>query len=46
MSALVRFVIIILVLMIVAGIGYLATGDLPAPRAPVEKTVPNDRFPN
>lgn len=45
MSTIVRFVIIILALMIVAGIGYLATGELPAPTSPVEKVIPNDRFP-
>ena len=44
MSTVFRLAIIIVVLMIVAGIGYLATGDLPAPRAPVEKVIPNERF--
>ena len=45
MSRAFSFLIIILALLVVAGIAYLATGDLPAPRAPVEKVVPNDRFP-
>ncbi len=45
MSRAFRYLVIILALLVVVGLGYLATGDLPAPRAPVEKIVPNDRFP-
>lgn len=44
MRTLLRFLIIVLLLVIVAALAYLATTDIPAPIAPVEKTIPNERF--
>jgi hypothetical protein len=45
----VRWLAIILacavVLAIVGGLFYLAYGDFPVPAKPVEKVLPNDRFP-
>jgi hypothetical protein len=40
-----RILIVGVVLLVVAGIAFLATWDIPPPKAPVEKVVPNDRFP-
>ena len=45
MKTLTRFTMILLVLLIVAGVGFLATWDIPAPTSTVEKVIPNDRFP-
>ena len=39
--------IFFLVLLVLAGAGvFLVTWDIPAPTSPVEKVIPNDRFPN
>ena len=35
----------IVFVVIVAGLGYLGTVDMPPPKGKVEKTIPNDRFP-
>jgi hypothetical protein len=35
----------VVVLALVGGALYLAFGDFPAPTKPVEKILPNDRFP-
>ncbi len=44
MSKLARLVLIALVVALV-GVGiFLATWDIPAPTAPVEKVIPNDRL--
>ena len=43
-----RASVVILLAMLVAvagGLAYLATWDIPPPSAPVEQTIPNDRFP-
>ncbi|WP_417789232.1 hypothetical protein [Terasakiella pusilla] len=45
MKALSKF-LLVLILLVLAGAGvFLATWDIPAPTAPVEKTIPDDRFP-
>jgi len=31
---------------LLVGLGLLATWDIPAPTAPVEKIIPDDRFPH
>jgi hypothetical protein len=36
---------LVVVLAIVGGLLYLAFGDFPVPAKPVEKVLPNDRFP-
>ena len=36
---------LVVVLAIVGGLLYLAYGDFPVPSKPVEKVLPNDRFP-
>lgn len=36
--------VIALLLALVAGLGYLAMWEIPAPSAPVEKVIPDDRF--
>ena len=40
-----RVVLLLVVLLVVGGAVFLATWDIPAPVATVEKVVPNDRFP-
>jgi hypothetical protein len=40
-----RFLMLVVVVAIVGGAAFLATWDIPPPTAPVEKTIPNDRFP-
>ena len=43
MSRIGRVIIIVAVVLIVGGIAFLATRDIPPPSAPVEKVIPNDR---
>jgi hypothetical protein len=43
-----KFVLVLvamLLLAVAAGLALLATWDIPAPTAPVEKTIPDDKFP-
>ncbi len=40
-----RVMTIIFFLLLVGGIVFLLTWDIPAPTAPVERVIPNDRFP-
>lgn len=35
----------LVLVILLGGAGYLAFWDIPAPSAVVEKTIPNDRFP-
>jgi len=44
MSKLARVVILLFVLVIVGAGIFLATWNIPAPSAPVEKVIPNDRL--
>ena len=44
MSKLARVILLLLVLVIVGGGIFLATWNIPAPSAPVEKVIPNDRL--
>lgn len=44
MRTLLRLLIVVLVLMIIAGLAYFATTDIPAPVAPVEKVIPPERY--
>lgn len=45
MAAVGRVLIVILLTALVGGAAYLMFWDIPAPRQPVEVTVPDDRFP-
>lgn len=45
MKTLTRMTLIALAVAIAGGAVFLATTDIPAPVAPVEKIIPNDRFP-
>ncbi len=38
------FVIVVIVAVTVGGAAFLAAWDIPAPVAPIEKVIPNDRF--
>ena len=40
-----RIVIAVVAVVIAGGFAFLATWDIPAPRAPVERVLPDDRFP-
>ena len=40
----VKVVVIALLLVVVGGLGFVATREIPAPLAPVELVVPDDRF--
>jgi hypothetical protein len=44
MSKLARVVLLVIVVILVGGGIFLATWDIPAPSAPVEKVIPNDRL--
>jgi len=39
------FLFFLLLLILAGGVAFLLTWDIPAPTAPVEKVIPNDRFP-
>jgi hypothetical protein len=41
---LVKILVIVLLLVVVGGLGFVATWEIPAPLAAVEKVVPHDRF--
>ena len=41
-----RIVILVVLAVIVGGAVFLATWDIPAPVAEVERVIPDDRFPN
>lgn len=45
MRSLSKIVLFFLVIMIVGGAVFLATWDIPAPIAKIEKVIPDDRFP-
>ncbi len=45
MKRLSKFVFLVLLLAIAGAGVFLATWDIPAPMASVEKEIPNDRFP-
>lgn len=45
MKRLSKLVFLVLLLAIAGGGVFLATWDIPAPMASVEKEIPNDRFP-
>ncbi len=40
-----RVVVLAVLVVMVGGAVFLATWDIPAPTASVEKVIPNDRFP-
>lgn len=39
------FLLFLILLVLAGGAAFLVTWDIPAPTAPVEKVIPNDRFP-
>ncbi len=39
-----KIILIVVAVVIVGGVAFLATWDMPPPTATVEKTIPNDRF--
>jgi hypothetical protein len=41
---LVKVLVIVLLLVVVGGLGFLATWEIPAPQVAVEKVVSHDRF--
>jgi len=45
MKGLSRFVLIVLAVVVLGGAAFLARWDIPAPTAPVEKVIADDRFP-
>jgi cell division septal protein FtsQ len=45
MKILFRLLLIVLLLIVIGGAVFLATSDIPSPLKPVEKIIPNDRFP-
>ncbi|GAA0584273.1 hypothetical protein [Caenispirillum bisanense] len=44
MRTLSRILILLVLAVIVAGVGFLATWEMPPPTATVEKVISNDRF--
>ncbi len=44
MQKLTRIVLIVILVAIAGGIALLVAWDIPAPSAPVEKVIPNERF--
>lgn len=44
MAFLTRIAVILILVLVVGGVGFLATWDMPPPSATVEKIIPNDRF--
>jgi hypothetical protein len=46
MRFLVRFLLLLIVVVVVGGGAFLMTWDIPPPTAHVEKTIPNDQFPD
>ena len=46
MKALYRLLGIALVFFLIGGTIFLFTWDIPPPSAPIEKVIPNERFPN
>ncbi|MGE0256727.1 MAG: hypothetical protein AB7N54_10870 [Alphaproteobacteria bacterium] len=40
-----RIALVIVVVLVIAAAGWLATRDIPAPTHPVEKVIPDDRLP-
>ena len=40
----IKIVIILIAVVIVGGVAFLATWDMPAPKATTEKVISNDRF--
>ncbi len=45
MKIFLKFVFFVILLLIVGGMGFLATWDMPPPSTKIEKVLPNDRFP-
>jgi hypothetical protein len=46
MSKVSVLIIVAIAAVVAVGLGLLAAWDIPAPTAPVEKIVPDDRFPH
>ncbi|WP_193552246.1 hypothetical protein [Oleisolibacter albus] len=44
MSKLVQILLLLVLILVVGSVAFLATWDMPAPSAPVERVIPNDRF--
>ena len=40
----VKALVIVLLLVVIGGLGFLATWEIPAPQATVEKVISHDRF--
>lgn len=45
MARRVLILIAVMAVVLVAGVTYLATRDMPSPNKRIEKVIPNDRFP-
>ncbi len=44
MSKLVQILFLLVLIVLVGGVAFLATWDMPAPTEPVQRVIPNDRF--
>ncbi|HYE52977.1 MAG TPA: hypothetical protein VEB20_25490 [Azospirillaceae bacterium] len=44
MSKLIQVILVVLLVAVVGTVVFLGTWDMPAPSAPVERVIPNDRF--
>jgi hypothetical protein len=40
----VKIILIVAAVVVVGGVAFLATWDMPAPKVTTEKVIPNDRF--
>ncbi len=45
MGRLVGAIVAVVILVVAGGAVFLANWEIPAPSQPIEKTIPNDRFP-
>ncbi|HYC04002.1 MAG TPA: hypothetical protein VED40_11935 [Azospirillaceae bacterium] len=45
MSKLIQIILALIALLVVGTVIFLGTWDMPAPKAPVERVVPNDKLP-
>ena len=40
----VKIVLVLIAVVVIGGVAFLATWDMPAPKVTTEKVIPNDRF--
>ncbi|MFC7332687.1 hypothetical protein [Rhodocista pekingensis] len=44
MSKLIQILLLLVLILVIGGVVFLATWDMPPPAAPVERVIPNERF--